>query len=247
MHRTFQSLEEPGRRVSNDWNPDFRTNRRDGLTLVELLVVLLFVAILVSLLVPRAAFVGPRTRCNLALNNGKQVWLALAAAEFEGATNSTALWPSSSLESAGRRWKNSTEFMNHLVTNGILDATYGFFTSPGGDVSVAGSESEFLDGELHNIWCVTLDVEEDTPEGCPVLFTQNFQFGSRSPYAALTQMTGINLRTRPHRLEAGVVIMRNGAGFSLNAVEATAINFNPAGATNRFLWPLTTGQDLSSR
>lgn len=58
-------------------------------------------------------------------------------------------------------------------------------------------------------------------------------------------MTGLEPRAKPFGDEAGIVITRGGAGVVLDVKTATQTNFNPTGATNAFLWPLASGQDVS--
>lgn len=127
---------------------------------------------------------------------------------------------------------------------------------------MAQSEQEFLDGTLHNVWCITLDVSDRLRSGVPVLFTQNFKFRTRGPDATIDRMVGLEPLARPFGDRAGVVLQRGGAGFVLDRESALNMNFNVTGkadpflwahptetnsATNGFLWPLTSGQDLSGR
>jgi hypothetical protein len=81
----------------------------------------------------------------------------------------------------------------------------------------------------------------------PVLFTQNFKFRNQSSGESLSNMIGLEPRALPFGDEKGIVIMSDGYRTILEGTNANPASFNPAGATNIFLWPLSSGQDLSGR
>ena len=156
------------------------------------------------------------------------------------------LWPSSRPPNGMSSFKSSTECFAWLHARDQLN-NLGVLAWPATHVEPARRADEFEDGKLHNVWCVTLDIDGNMKAGVPVLFTQNFKFKSRGQDATLDQMIGLEPKARPYGDEAGIVIMRGGGGLVLDAKTATQTNFNPTGATNRFLWPLAAGQDVSGR
>lgn len=216
----------------------FTKKVRRGFTLIELLVVIAIIALLAALLVPAVTKAMFKSRLTQVINNGKQIYLALFSAENDNplglAGAATITWPKS--KGGTKTYVDASEFFGDLVESNVLDATYGFFTCPGGGATAAKDRPEFeRDGEFHNIWCITLDVNDGLKSGAPVLFTQNFKFKS----AKIDQLDtpGLNELAPPYQAKAGVVIQRGGAGFSLDSQTAIPTNFNGTAAQNDFLWP----------
>lgn len=224
--------------------------KKDGFTLRELLVVLVVFGIgllILATMVRREMF---RARVTAVLSNGRMLYTALCPPEVDSALalyRTPYSWPQSDPTNALLRFRNSSALFDFLIQSNLLDVSYNFFIAPGGDVKAAQDSKEFLDGTLRNTWCITLDVNDGMKSGAPVLFSQNFRFSSRSSDATIDRMTGLESLARPYGGRCGVEIVRGGAGFMLDATTAVATNFNPTQATNGFLWPLSSGQDLSMK
>lgn len=221
---------------------------RDGFTRGELLIVVLTIGLILLSLIPVVRWQLLRARLTMTIANGKQIYVALFALEYEEPwrpTNRPSLsWPTSE-QAAGGAYRNSSDFFSRLVESNVLDVTYPFFATPGSGIRPARDRAEFLDGELHNEWCITLDVNDRLTTGSPCLFTQNIKFRERGPDATLDQMIGLESRSRPFGDRAAVLFQRGGAGFWLSGDSLSLTNFNSPGATNGFLWPLASGQDVS--
>lgn len=248
---------------------------RRGFTRGELLVVIwVTLFVVVGFLIPALNKAIMNAHIVSELSNAKQIYTALFSLEadviqYSDATNLAVVWspdatrakplltaatshdpiiswPTHETASEMGEKRSSSEFFSWLVSNGTLDVTYAFFGGLRTGIKVAKDESEFTDDrELRNIWCIALDVSDKMPAGTPVLFTQNFKFKSRGPDATLDQMIGLEPAARPFGNRGGFVLQRGGAGIKLDASTATLTNFNPTGATNGFLWPLASGQDIS--
>lgn len=224
-----------------------RKERRDrgGFTREELLAVVAVFLLLLAVLIPRILRDGNRAHLTATISDGKQIYLALFAMEEPWMTNAPHIsWPTSKDINKGC-YRSSSEFCSWLVESNCLDVTYGFFVPHGSGIPIAKNRAEFLDGTLHNAWCITLDVNVGMKSGAPVLFTQNVKFKSRGPDATLDQMVGLEPNARPFGSRAAVLLQRGGAGFWLSGDSLSLTNFNAPGATNGFLWPLASGQDVS--
>ena len=256
-----------------EMKPGLSRNHRNrgGFSVLELMVVILIVSIAASILLMRhrnARFHAATEEC---LNRGKNLYMTIGGlgkllpnigivpTNFYGICS--VLSPSSR---PSIRFKNSTEYFASFVDSNIYLQTgciyikppgiaVSYFAPPGTDVAPAKDNQEFQDGTLRNIWCRSLDIGDETLPGTPFLFTQNFKFESSGPDATLDQMVGLESCARPFGDKAGIVIQYGGAGCVLNKESASLSNFcavakfNNVDARvvkNKFLWPLSTGQDL---
>ncbi len=215
----------------------FKKKVRRGFTLIELLVVIAIIALLAALLVPAVTKAMFKSRLTQVINNGKQIYLALFSAENDNPLGlsgaATITWP----KNTDVQYDTSTKFFGALVASNVLDASYGFFTCPGGGAVAAKDYTDFIDGTFRNVWCITLDVNDGMKSGSPVLFTQNFKMKGGN---TIDQMDtpGLNEKAPPYQTKAGVVVQRGGAGFSLDNQTSIPTNFNGTASANKFLWPV---------
>ncbi len=185
------------------------------------------ILLLVFVLVPRSKV---RSQMTAVYSNGNQIRLSMLAA------NDEKTFPPG--RSGLIRWPDSSHFLAELIERNLLDVTYGFFAPPMEIKYYAKDYRQFVDGKFHNIWCVTLDLE-NTKSNVPAIFTQNFSFSSNT----LSSCTGFNPKAPPWGDRGGVILLRDGGGYIVkNADEAIAI-FKTA--TNMFLWPLGNRQFMA--
>lgn len=225
--------------------------KKEGFTLRELLVVI--AALALTALIGCSSF--HQRACDASrvatLDNGRWIYKMVWPPEVE----SPLMVGSAAWKFPGTRsdfcevFKNSTVFFAYLMaTNRACGPAYSRFSDPACGVPAAGNSAEFLDGKLHNIWCITLDISDGTKLGTPLLFTQNFKFRATNVPPRVCDEVGLEKNARPFGDSFGIVINRGGGGLSLdNAQALIATNFNPTKAVNGFLWPLSSGQDLSMK
>jgi Ca-activated chloride channel family protein len=111
---------------------------------------------------------------------------------------------------ASPTFTTSTEFLEWIVQSGTMNVGYDFFCHPG--KTDWSRNSAALDSR-DNIWCVSMGINDATPEGTPVLFTRNITATN------LSQLTG---RIRDHLddsppfgKESLVMILNNGTALIL--------------------------------
>jgi hypothetical protein len=104
--------------------------------------------------------------------NGRNVYVSLIATDI----SDPPAWPEWGEDSRSQpdrhAFSNSTDFFRWVVTAGVMNVDYSFFSGPGLFPAVDSLEpAEFTPD--HNAWCVVTGVGPDTPDGMPVLFTRN--------------------------------------------------------------------------
>jgi hypothetical protein len=215
-----------------------------------LVVIVVFSIAVLAINVPRMNKAHQLAKATQACNEGKQVYILFFCRET-GEPSFTLFperyfkWPTGETVARMGTNRSSSLVLAELLKRLDDEEEYAFLTIAGRDIPKAGSRSELVGGHLHNQWCITLDYSEKMAAKTPVIFTQNFKFKTRRPDATLNQMVGLESTALPFGDNAGIVIQRGGAGIILDAQTATQTNFNPTGATNGFLWPLASGQDLA--
>lgn len=193
-----------------------------GFTLIELLVVIAIIAILAALLFPAIQAALNRARMAKALNNGRNLYQSLLAAEIDG----DQVFPKAG---GTQTFANSTDYWIWAVSNMYVDVPFDFFSAYGLNVARGMDPSRFTSD--HNAWCITLDVTDATRTATPVLFTRSLEIDnlSDSLNGALTE--------NPPFGKLGVIVVNKGGGATIMKESVLADSFNPAGANNAVLRP----------
>jgi hypothetical protein len=129
------------------------------------LAVVIAVAILVAMATLLLQAVGraqQKAKMVSTVNNGRGIYILLTQDDY-------ALLHR--LKPAGPEWTSSTEFLSHVLSEGIRGIQWNFFSAPG----LASSTNTELTSEA-NAWCVNLGATNATTQSdVPFLFTRNVE------------------------------------------------------------------------
>jgi prepilin-type N-terminal cleavage/methylation domain-containing protein len=211
----------------------FRSKRKNAFTLIELLVVIAIIALLAAILAPAVTKALLNGQVTQTVANGRSLFTLLFAKQMDNplglatASGSGVTWPATA-----DNYANSSAFFETVVTNPTFSLSYNFFIAAG--IRPAPNSAAFVSGaDLHNAWCITLDVDDSFKSGTPVLFTQNITLTGRN----IDQFVDLSLTARPFKEKAAVVVGYGGNAFKIEPETAIATNFNPTATTGLALYP----------
>jgi len=206
-----------------------RATQRKGLTLIEVLAIVVVVFILVTASFPviSAAIASPKDTS--IKNRGRGIWTDVLSANAEREPlGKTSVWPR---VHGFDRLKTSTEYFCFLMSdaNGCLTTNmYQQIASDlsshvlGGDgVPVALSPLQFT--KTNNAWSVVC-VGDDTPPESPFLITRNVDVGARANHTTVPKLTNI----LPFKKERAVWVTCGGACFDARPRYLTTEQLFPA-------------------
>lgn len=194
-------------------------------TLVELLVVIAIIGILASIVMPAisgALFKGKMTKES---TSARAMYQMVIGYETDAIyTTDVDVWPAkiSDDPDAENVFDNSTDYFKYMVTNGIMDVTFGFFAGPG--LKQAKGADDFK--AANNAWCVTADAE-NIPITAPFVFTKNIGEGFTTLESSVPEDNGRfdGAKIKPFQSKGFVFVTRGGQSFGLMKDDLKMKNF----------------------
>ncbi len=236
----------------------WRQRKSDGFTLIELLVVVAIIGILAALLFPAIEGALTKAKALRVGNNGRQIHLSVFDENLSlDQLDLPLIWPVSDTSSYDTTdpfigaCVSSTTYLDYLFKYDIIKGIdLSFFAAPG--VTPATGTNTFL--AANNAWCVTLDIDDDTPAGVPFLFTKNFNFEGGS-IDQMNEADPLNeAKGMPFNGKIGVVVTKGGRvrilqkKYLLDTRSSPQLGkelFNPPNMAKPFLDPNGTGSGSS--
>jgi prepilin-type N-terminal cleavage/methylation domain-containing protein len=194
----------------------WRQRKSDGFTLIELLVVVAIIGILAALLFPAIEGALTKAKALRVGNNGRQVHLSVFDENLSlDQLDLPLIWPVENPDPAEgytaefvTACSSSSEYLHYLYSQGIIKGIdLSFFASPG-VTPASGTDTNTLNA-LNNAWCVTLDIDDDTPAGTPFLFTKNFNISGTIDMMDETEPL-LSTKGMPFKGKVGVVVTKGG-------------------------------------
>jgi len=193
--------------------------KSDGFTLIELLVVVAIIGILAALLFPAIEGALTKAKALRVGNNGRQVHLGVFDENLSlDQLDLPLIWPitDASVDMGFtpqfvQACQSSTEYLKYIYEQGIVKGIdLSFFAAPG--ITPATDTNNFQ--AANNAWCVTLNIDDDTPAGVPFLFTKNFNFSGTTidtlDEAGDPLKAGTATDRMPFKGKVGVVVTKGG-------------------------------------
>ena len=197
----------------------WRQRKSDGFTLIELLVVVAIIGILAALLFPAIEGALTKAKALRVGNNGRQIHLGVFDENLSlDQLDLPLIWPVTGANVADgytaafvTACQSSTEYLKYVYEQGIVKGIdLSFFAAPG--LTPATDTNNFQ--AANNAWCVTLDIDDDTPAGVPFLFTKNFKFTGSTidtlDEAGTPLDAGSASDRMPFKGKVGVVVTKGG-------------------------------------
>ncbi len=182
-----------------------RQKFRNGLTLIELLVMVAIIGILAVLLFPAVQGAIDKEKALRLGSKGRDIYLSLFDENIlKVALKEASIYPSSDPGSSNY-YATSTAFIKDSFDKGYFkNVDFSLFAASGGAVLASTNSSEFQ--AIHNAWCITADIGDRTPSSTPFLFTRNIKVEGNN----LSGVPTLNPDEMPFGDKLAVVVTKGG-------------------------------------
>lgn len=152
--------------------------KREGFTLIELVVVVAIIGLIVALVLPAIHGGSPRPRWMTMSADARSIVQMIVAQEASRGMygTPTSSWPLHHTQNvaSNNQFASSTEFFRYAVTNNIFDVGVSFFHAPG----LLKGRNPATFSATNNAWCIVGNITEAYPATAPAVFTRNLGGGS---------------------------------------------------------------------
>lgn len=192
-----------------------RFMKKRAFTLVELLVVIAIIGILASIVMPAISSALFKGKIVKESSNARAMYQSIIGYETDSIyTTDLMVWPTngSPIDTDNAVFPTSTDYFKFMVTNDLMNVTFGFFAGPG--LKQANNADDF-EAE-NNAWCITSDAE-NLPITTPLFFTKNIGPDFTTLDSDIPEEDGRfdGKNIKPFESKAFVFVTRGGQAFGL--------------------------------